>query len=135
MLKTLLAATAAMTLISGAGFAETYSNSTTRTTTGVSTPLGDVGVTRTTRGTADRDNTVMERERTERTVNRDFDRDHDRGMRDRAMMDRDHDRPMMNRDHDRDFGMTDKDRTVTKDTHVSANGDVTKKRTETTTVR
>jgi hypothetical protein len=89
MLKTLLAATTALTLTAGVSFAQTtYSDSTTRTTTGVATPLGDVDVTKTTRSSTDHDGVISE-----------------------------------------------KDKTVTKDTDISSNGDVTKKRTETTTIR
>jgi hypothetical protein len=101
MLKTLLAATTALTLISGASFAQGYSDSTTKTTTGVATPLGDVGVSKTTRSTGNSDGTTVEKEK---TVHHD------------AMM-------------------GERDKTVTKDTDVSANGDVARRKTESTTIR
>ncbi len=63
MLKTLLAATAALTLVSGVSFAQSYSDSTTKTTTGVATPLGDVGVSKTTRTTGDSNGMRVEKEK------------------------------------------------------------------------
>ena len=101
MLKTLLAATTALTLISGVSFAQTYSDTTTKTTTGVATPLGDVGVSKTTRTTGDSTGMVVEKEKTVH--------------------------------HDAMLG--EKDKTVSKRTDVSPNGDVTRSKTESTTVR
>ena len=118
MLKTLLAATTALTLMSGVSFAETSYSNTTRTT-GVSTPLGDVGVSETTHRTGDHDGLVTEKEK---IVTKDSDRDHDRAI---VRPDFDHDRAMT----------TQKEKTVSKDTSVSPNGDVSRKKTETTTIR
>lgn len=65
MLKTLLAATASLALLSGAGFAQTsYSDSTTKTTTGVATPLGDVDVTKTIHRSSNDDGMVTEKDKT-----------------------------------------------------------------------
>ena len=106
MLKPLLAATTALMLMSGVSFAETtYSDSTTKSTTGVATPLGEVDISKTTRRTTDHDGIITEKDK---TVSKDF-------------------------DHDR--GIIQKDKTVTKDTDLSSNGDVTRKKTETTTIR
>lgn len=115
MLRTLLAATTALTLMSGIGYAEkSYSNSTTKTTTGIDTPLGGIDISKTTRTTKD---------------GSDFDRDHQRVTSERDTtvtkdLDRDHDRMM-----------SERDRTVTKDTSVSPDGDVTSRKSETTTIR
>ena len=67
MLKTVIAATAALTLISGAGFAQSFTDSTTKTTTGIATPMGDVGISRTTRTTGDNAHMVMEKDKTVRS--------------------------------------------------------------------
>jgi hypothetical protein len=61
MLKTLLAATMALVLMSGAGFAQSsYSSSSTETTTQVAPPTHDVDVTETTRRTSDRNGVMIE---------------------------------------------------------------------------
>lgn len=63
MLKTLLAATTALTLMSGIGFAEsTYSNSTTESTTTVAPPRHDVDVTTSTQRTEDRNGVLIEKD-------------------------------------------------------------------------
>ena len=62
MFKTLLAATTALTLMSGAGFAQsTSSSSTTVTTPGVA-PTNDVDVTTTTSRTAGRRGVMIEKD-------------------------------------------------------------------------
>jgi hypothetical protein len=121
MLKTLLAATTALTLMAGAGYAETTYSSSEHATI----PSHDVDVSKTTRRTVDNDGVTIEKNK---TVTKDADRDHDRLMlKDKSVT------IDAGRDHDR--LMTEKDKTVTKDTSVSANGDVSKKKTETTTIR
>ena len=121
MLKTLLAATTALTLMSGVGFAETtYSNATTEATS----PSHGVDVTKTTRKSADLGGVSVEKRK---TVDSNVDRDHDR-----AMMDRDR---MGHHDLDRDRTMAQRDKTVTKNTNVSPDGSVSKDKTESTTVR
>lgn len=99
MMKTLLAATAAVALLSGVGFAET-----TTTTSGINTPLGGIGTTETTHHDSDRDMTI-EKNKT-----------------------------VTHYDHDAMLG-AEKDKTVTKDTSVSPDGDVTRRKTESTTIR
>jgi len=117
MLKTLLAATTALTLISGAGFAETtYTHSKTETTD--AGPSRDVDVSRTDRRSESHDGMVTEKNK---TVEKRVDGDHD------SLTLR------FGRDHDND--MDHKDKTVTKSTSVSPNGDMTKSKSETTTVR
>jgi hypothetical protein len=66
MLKTLLAATTALTLMSGTGFAQSsYSNSTTETTTTVPVPpRQDTDVTTTTRRTVGRNGVTIEKDET-----------------------------------------------------------------------
>jgi hypothetical protein len=123
MLKTLLAATTALTLMAGAGYAETSYSSTEHATI----PSHDVDISKTTRRTADNDGVTIEKNK---TVTKDADRDHDRLMLKDKSVTIDADR---GRDHDR--LMAEKDKTVTKDTSVSANGDVSRKKTESTTIR
>jgi hypothetical protein len=119
MLKTLLAATTALTLMSGIGFTETtYSDSATKSTTGISTPLGGVAVSKTTKTSRDDNGMTVEKNK---AVSKDFDHDRDHAM---------------NRDLDRHDGMmAEKDKTVAKDTTVAPNGDVSKHKSETTTIR
>ena len=62
MLKTLLAATAAVTLMSGAGFAQSSYSSSTTETTRVAPPAHDVDVTTTTRRTEGRDGVMIEKD-------------------------------------------------------------------------
>jgi hypothetical protein len=62
MLKTLLAAAAALTLVSGAGFAQSYSTSTTQSTQTVAPPHHDVDVTTTERHTSDQNGVMIEKE-------------------------------------------------------------------------
>jgi len=64
MLKTLLAATTALTLMSGVGFAQSsYSNTTTETTKMVPTPpTHDVDVTTTTRRVEGRNGVMIEKD-------------------------------------------------------------------------
>jgi hypothetical protein len=64
MIKTLLAATTALMLMSGAGFAQSsYSNTTTETTKMVPTPpTHDVDVTTTTRRTDTRNGVLIEKD-------------------------------------------------------------------------
>ena len=114
MLKTLLAATAALTLVSGVSFAQPYSDSTTKTTTGVATPLGDVGVSKTTRTTGDSTGMVVEKDKSVH-----------------------HDGMMSERDRTvhHDGMMAEKDKTVSKHTDVSPDGDVSHSKTESTTIR
>jgi hypothetical protein len=102
MLKTLLAATTALSLMSGIGFAETSYSSSTTETTGV--PARSVDVTKSVRPT-DHDGTMTEKSR---TVER-------------------------NADHDRTI--TERDKSVTKDTDVSGDGSVSRRTSETTTIR
>ncbi len=63
MLKTLLAATTALTLMSGVGFAESsYSSSTTQSTTQIAPPTHDVDVTETTTKTSNNRGTLVEKD-------------------------------------------------------------------------
>lgn len=62
MFKTLLAATAALTLISGAGFAQSSYSSSTTETTKVAPATHDVDVTTTTRRTEDRNGVMIEKD-------------------------------------------------------------------------
>ncbi len=141
MLKKLLMATTALALMSGIGFAETtYSDSISKTTP------GGVDISKSTTRSSDATGTTIQKNK---TISKDFDRDHDNAMvrkdfdrdHDNAMtrkdFDHDHDRAMNHDfDHDRDHdAMATKDKTVTKDTHISSNGDVSKKKSETTTIR
>jgi hypothetical protein len=122
MLKTVLAATTALTLMSGIGFAETsYSTSTTQSTAGV--PSHDVDISKTTRRTGD-DGTTVEKNK---TVSKNFDHG-DVTVNKTKTVNKDF-------DHDHDGVMAEKDKTITKDTTISANGGVTKKKSETTTIR
>ena len=115
MLKTLLAATTALTLMSGVGFADsTYTHSTTESMgTG---PSRDVDVSKSVRSSSDQNGTVIEKEKT---------------VRKQADGDDAHLRLEIGRGHD----MDQKDRTVTKSTEVSPTGEVTKNKTESTTIR
>jgi hypothetical protein len=72
MLKTLLAATTALTLMSGVGFAQSsYSNTTTETTKMVPTPpTHDVDVTTSTRRTETRNGVMIEKDVTGDEVSR-----------------------------------------------------------------
>ena len=117
MLKTLLAATTALTLMSGIGFAETsYSSSTTESTAGA--PHG-ADVSKTVRKTTDHDGMITEKDK---TVRKDFDHD---GAMDKTV----------HKDFDRDRTMAEKDKVIHKDTNVSADGTVSHDKSVTTTVR
>ena len=62
MLKTLLAATAALSLMSGASFAEMSSSTSTTVVTPPIAPTHDVDVTTTTRRTEDRHGVLVEKD-------------------------------------------------------------------------
>ena len=62
MLKTLLAATTALTLMSGVGFAQSSSSSTTTVTTPGVAPTYQDDVTSTTKHTASRNGTMIEKD-------------------------------------------------------------------------
>ena len=117
MLKTLLAATTALTLISGVSFAETtYTHSKTEMMG--AGPSRDVDVHKTVRSTESHDGMVTEKNKTvEKHV------------------DGDHDSLTLKMGRDADAGVEHKDKTVTRSTSVSPNGDMTKSKSETTTIR
>lgn len=62
MLKTLAAAMTALTLMSGVGFAQTSSSSSTTESTRVAPAMHDVDVTTTTRRSEDRNGVMIEKE-------------------------------------------------------------------------
>jgi len=62
MLKTLMAAATVLTLMSGAGYAQMSSSTTTTVTTPGVAPTHDVDVTTTTRRTADRNGVMIEKD-------------------------------------------------------------------------
>ena len=122
MLKTLFAAATALTLMSGIGFAETsYSTSTNQSTATI--PSHDVDISRTTRHTGD-DGTTVEKSK---TVSKDFNHG-DVTVNKSKTVSKDY-------DHDHDGVMAEREKTITKDTNISSNGDVTEKKSETTTIR
>jgi hypothetical protein len=61
MLKTLLAATTALALMSGAGFAQSSFSSSTTESTQIAPPAHDVDITTSTSRTADRNGVVIEK--------------------------------------------------------------------------
>jgi hypothetical protein len=62
MFKTLLAATAALALMSGAGFAQSSFSSSTTESTQIAPPTHDVDITTTTNRTADRKGVMIEKD-------------------------------------------------------------------------
>jgi hypothetical protein len=65
MLKTMLAATTALALMSGVSFAQSsYSSSTTDTTTSMPAPTSNVDVSTTTRHSVDADGMTTEKDKT-----------------------------------------------------------------------
>jgi hypothetical protein len=62
MFRTLLMATAALTFMSGAGFAQSSASSSTTVTTPGVAPTHDVDVTTTTRRTANRNGVMIEKD-------------------------------------------------------------------------
>jgi len=121
MMKTLLAAAAAVSLISGASLADsaiTHSKTESTTSMGASGTGGsrDVDIHKSVRSSAD--GTVVEKDKTVKRTG-------DAGDA--------HVTLQIGRDHDHD--VENKEKMVTKSTEISPTGNVTKKKSETTTIR